>query len=146
MPRLLFAHLAVLFLAPAAEAQVFPRLHARTQATFSFFSARSVCKGPECQASGFVNPIVPAASASFPKPMFAADPQVVGASKLRIAKRIAEFRAGVKAELEKRGVAPEDVAVVGQLGDGKILEWLVSHGPDIIKFVEMLMALFAGGG
>lgn len=149
MPRLFLAALAALTFAPLADAQVFPRLHARTHEAFSFFAARGVCKGPECQASGFVNPIAPAPAAAFPvpmapKPMFAADPQVVGTSKLRIVKRIAEFRAGVKAELEKRGVDPADVEIVGQLGDGKILEWLVTHGPDIIKFVEMLIALFGG--
>lgn len=168
--RFTLAALAALTLAPAADAGPIRRALARTHhvaanvvavarhavhsvapraAVAAPAVAPAACTGPNCPAPQFL-PVPGSAPMAMAGPGNAA--KVVGAQPatafrpLRIGKRIADFREGVKAELLKRGFDPAEVHLVGQLGDGKILEWIITHGPDIIKFVEMLIALFADGG
>lgn len=58
--------------------------------------------------------------------------------RLGVFKRLAVTR---MVNREKVGRA-EAIAAVSALGDGKILEWIIAHGPEIIAFVKMIMALF----
>lgn len=32
--------------------------------------------------------------------------------------------------------------MVGKLGDGTILNWIITHGPEIMAFIQMIIALF----
>lgn len=44
--------------------------------------------------------------------------------------------------LVAKGVDPVTAEhVVGQLGDGTLLKWLIEHGPDIAKLVMQILAL-----
>lgn len=53
------------------------------------------------------------------------------------------FRQRVAAGLVEKGMTQEEAdGVVGKIGDGAILQWIITHGPDIVKFIEMIMALF----
>jgi hypothetical protein len=57
---------------------------------------------------------------------------------------VGPFRRRAIEELKHRGYNEADAAdMVGQIGDGKILEWIITHGPEILKFIEMLIGLFA---
>lgn len=56
------------------------------------------------------------------------------------------FRAKVKAGLAEQGMTAEEADnVVGKIGDGTLLQWIITHGPDIAKFIAEIIALFPKG-
>lgn len=58
--------------------------------------------------------------------------------------RIGIFRRMVANYLVRQGVERSvALATIGALGDGKIWDWIMIHGPDIIAFAKMLIAIFA---
>lgn len=53
-------------------------------------------------------------------------------------------REELAAGLVARGVDPEEAEqFVGGVGDGRLIRWLVEHGPDIAKLILLLLPLFA---
>jgi hypothetical protein len=53
------------------------------------------------------------------------------------------FRAKVKAGLVEQGMTQEEADnVVGKIGDGTLLQWIITHGPDIAAFIASIIALF----
>lgn len=61
----------------------------------------------------------------------------------RLKERLGLFRRRAVAEMVRQGVDRSvAIASVGEFGDGKILDWIITHGPEIIAFVKMIMALF----
>lgn len=39
-------------------------------------------------------------------------------------------------------LATHEGALIGKLGDGKILQWLMDHAAQIMAFIQMIIALF----
>lgn len=74
-------------------------------------------------------------------------PAVVGMSAVRGQRfwgPYAWIRQAVADELVNRGADRDEAeAHVLALGDGRILKWLLKYGPDIAKFVLLLLPLFA---
>lgn len=61
---------------------------------------------------------------------------------MKIRDKVKKARADMVAELVKQGVTAEAAEqAVGEIGDGKILAWLMLHGPDIVKLIKMLFGL-----
>lgn len=60
---------------------------------------------------------------------------------LKIGDRVKRARAEMVAELVKGG-ATETAAkeAVSKIGDGQILAWLLTHGPDILALLVKLLA------
>lgn len=57
--------------------------------------------------------------------------------------RLGVFRRRAVNQMVKEGVdRAEALEMVGAIGDGTFLDWLIKNGPDIIAFVKMIMALF----
>lgn len=57
--------------------------------------------------------------------------------------RLGLFRRRAVAAMVKKGVdRAKAIEAVGQFGDGHILQWIITHGPEIMAFVEMIMKLF----
>ena len=49
-------------------------------------------------------------------------------------------------ELAAEGVPPAEAErLVGKVGDGTFLKWLIEHGPDILALVAKILALFVKG-
>lgn len=58
--------------------------------------------------------------------------------------RIAAFRTEATAGLLARGMPAEDAnTVVGALGDGEILKWLILNADAIFAFIERIIKLFS---
>lgn len=56
------------------------------------------------------------------------------------------FRAKIKAGLVEQGMTAEEADhVVGKLGDGTLLNLLITHAGDIIAIIAQIMALFPKG-
>lgn len=57
--------------------------------------------------------------------------------------RLGLFRRRAVAALVAKGVdRAKAIESVGQFGDGHILQWIITHGPEIAAFVTMIMKLF----
>ncbi|MDB5312637.1 MAG: hypothetical protein JWO38_6839 [Gemmataceae bacterium] len=56
----------------------------------------------------------------------------------------ASLRAKLTQLLVDRGADPVQAAVaVAGIGNGEILQWLLTHGPDLVKLVETILTLLA---
>lgn len=56
------------------------------------------------------------------------------------------FRSKIAAGLVAQGMTQEEADnVVGKIGDGTLLQWIITHGPDIAKFIAEIIALFPKG-
>jgi hypothetical protein len=74
------------------------------------------------------------------------DPPTVGGpfgKGALLRERLGLFRRRAVAKMVEEGVErAKAIEAVGEFGDGKILDWIITHGPEIIAFVKMIMALF----
>ncbi len=53
------------------------------------------------------------------------------------------FREKAIAGLIEQGYDEADARhMVGKIGDGTILNWIITHGPEIMAFIQMIIALF----
>ncbi len=61
---------------------------------------------------------------------------------MKVRDRIKAARAEMVAALVKNGTDQATAEhAVGEIGDGKILAWLMLHGPDIAKWIMKLFSL-----
>jgi hypothetical protein len=150
--RFIVAALAALTLTGAADAQFRPLQRIRDAFNPS---AREVCVGPNCpQGVASPAPFVPV-PVQAPKPMQAAPAQqfvpvpggqVVGAPGdrlIRLAKKLQIVRGKIIDGLVAKGVDRADAEkVVGELGDGTLIKFLIEHFDDIMAIVLKLLPLF----
>lgn len=66
-----------------------------------------------------------------------------GAKGALLRERLGLFRRRAVAGLIKKGVdRAKALEAVGEFGDGKLIDWIITHGPEIVAFIKMIMALF----
>ena len=90
-------------------------------------------------------PAQPAAPANLPTPnpvVSQAAPADAGA-ELFLHRKVLKGRlqAHVVREATAHGLSPAEA--VQKLGDGTLLQWFVTNGPEIVKFIELLISLIA---
>lgn len=168
--RVFLTVLAALILAPVADAQPLRKAAARAHAVVANAAAvtrhvahqavvgvAAVCTGQSCTAPAAqfvpvpsVAPLPMAGPGNSSKPLVvgAATPQVVGDRRFTPLKtKIAKTRAKIIDGLIAQGVDPTDAKmVVGQIGDGQILKYLIEHFDDILAIVLKLLPLFLDDG
>lgn len=130
------------------------RVH--TAAANVMSAAHDVCTRGKCQDSGVVPaglPLpmhAPYAFEAAPPPKVAAAPapQAVGAPRFTpIKTKLAKVRVKIIQGLVDKGVDKADAElVVGQIGDGKLIQFLIDHFDDILAIVLKLLPLFTDDG
>lgn len=70
-------------------------------------------------------------------------PKVTAAQKVEIKKILASSKGFRELKSQLEAQAAREKKLVGKIGDGKIIKWLLAHQEQILAFIRMIIGLFA---